>query len=158
MKKSPTLFLAVVCRATLLSPHPLWSRAVPKATGKPGQIVTVPKDLKWTRGSLGHLQASLYGDPAKAGHYNILIKWPKGQMSPAHYHTADRFVYVLSGTWWISTDDRKDLSTAMALPAKSAAAESANQVHWDGSKDEEVTLIVTGVGPSLTVLVPEKKK
>jgi hypothetical protein len=29
-------------------------------------------------------------------------------------------------------------------------------VHWDGAKDEDLVLLVTGLGPMKTVTVPEK--
>ena len=32
----------------------------------------------------------------------------------------------------------------------------AGKVHWDGSKDEDLILLVTGMGPMKTVTVPEK--
>ncbi len=42
------------------------------------------------------------------------------------------------------------------MPEGSFAIDKANQVHWDGSKDEELILLVTGIGPMKTVTVPEK--
>ena len=87
---------------------------IPKTAIKPDSThatFILPKDLKWKKESLGQLQAPLYGDPGKPGPYGILIKWPKGQMSHPHFHTTDRFAYVVQGTWWISTSDHRDPNT-----------------------------------------------
>jgi hypothetical protein len=43
------------------------------------------------------------------------------------------------------------------LPQGSFATDLAGKVHWDGSKDEDLVLLVTGMGPMKTVTVPEKK-
>ena len=115
----------------------------------------LPKDLKWKRENLGQLQAPLYGDPDKPGPYGILIKWPKGQMSHPHFHTTDRFAYVVSGTWWVSTSGHYDPATTYPLPPGSFATDLAGKVHWDGSKTEDLILLVTGMGPMQTVPVPE---
>ena len=116
----------------------------------------LPKDLKWKRESLGQMQAPLYGDPSKPGPYGVVIKWPKGQMSHPHYHTTDRFAYVVQGTWWVATSETFDPATTYPLPQGSFATDLANKVHWDGSKDEDLILLVTGMGPMQTVQVPEK--
>jgi hypothetical protein len=133
--------------------------AIPKTAVKPDPThatFILPKDLKWKKESLGQMQAPLYGDPDKPGPYGILIKWPKGQMSHPHFHTTDRFAYVVKGTWWVSTSDHWDPATTWPLPEGSFATDLANKVHWDGSKDEDLILLVTGMGPMKTVTVPEK--
>jgi quercetin dioxygenase-like cupin family protein len=76
-------------------------------------------------------------------------------MSHPHFHTTDRFAYVVSGTWWVSTSSHYDPATTYPLPQGSFAIDKANQVHWDGSKDEDLILLVTGMGPMKTVTVPE---
>ena len=134
--------------------------AIPKTAVKPDPThatFILPKDLKWKKESLGQLQAPLYGDPDKPGPYGILIKWPKGQMSHPHFHSTDRFAYVVQGTWWISTSEHCYPKTTWPLPQGSFATDLAGKVHWDGSKDEDLILLVTGMGPMKTVTVPEKK-
>jgi hypothetical protein len=133
---------------------------IPKTAVKPDPThatFILPKDLKWKKESLGQLQAPLYGDPDRPGPYGILIKWPKGQMSHPHFHTTDRFAYVVSGTWWVSTSSHYDPASTYPLPQGSFATDLAGKVHWDGSKDEELVLLVTGMGPMKSVPIPEKK-
>ena len=149
------LLLAAAATPTMAQPMP----AIPKMAIKPDPThatFLLPKDLKWKKESLGQLQAPLYGDPNKSGPYGILIKWPKGQMSHPHFHTTDRFAYVVQGTWWISSSEHWDPKTTWPLPQGSFATDLANKVHWDGSKDEDLILLVTGMGPMKTVTVPEK--
>jgi hypothetical protein len=117
--------------------------------------VVLPKDIKWTKQGLGQLQAPLYGDPDKPGPYGILIKWLPGNMSRPHFHTTDRYAYVVSGTWWVSTSHHYDPATTWPVPAGSFAVDIANKVHWDGAKGETVILEVTGMGPMKTISVPE---
>ena len=63
---------------------------------------------------------------------------------------------MVSGTWWISTSAHYDPATTYPLPQGSFATDLAGKVHWDGSKDEDLILLVTGMGPMKTVTVPEK--
>lgn len=133
--------------------------AIPKTAVMPDKThatFILPKDLKWKKESLGQMQAPLYGDPNKPGPYGVIIKWPKSQMSRPHYHTTDRFAYVVQGTWWVATTETFDPATTYPLPVGTFATDLAGKVHWDGSKDEDLILLVTGMGPMKTVTVPEK--
>ena len=78
----------------------------------------LPKNLKWKVESLGQLQAPLFGDPTKPGPYGVLIKWLPGHMSRPHFHSTDRWAYVVSGTWWVSTSNHYDPSTTWPLPPR----------------------------------------
>jgi hypothetical protein len=154
-----TAFAALALCAVLTPAMAQNMPAIPKTAVKPDPshaTFILPKDLKWKKESLGQLQAPLYGDPAKPGPYGILIKWPKGQMSHPHFHTTDRFAYVVKGTWWVSTSTHWDPKTTWPLPEGSFATDLAGKVHWDGSKDEDLILLVTGMGPMKTATVPEK--
>ena len=106
---------ALLCTAVVGAQAPAKSALIiPPTAVKPDPthaVYVLPENLKWTKESLGQLQAPLYGDPNKPGPYGILIKWPKGQMSRPHFHTTDRYAYVVSGTWWVSTSDHYDPAT-----------------------------------------------
>jgi len=41
------------------------------------------------------------------------------------------------------------------VPAGSFVLHNPNKIHYDGAKDEEVMLQITGIGPSATKLVDE---
>jgi quercetin dioxygenase-like cupin family protein len=122
---------------------------------------TLPADIQWTGGPLsGSYQARLFGDPSKPGPYGILIKWMPGNFSHPHFHSQDRWVYVVSGTWWVSTSTHFDPSQTYPLPAGTFATDLANTVHWDGAKagGEPAVLELVGMGPVTTIEVDESGK
>jgi quercetin dioxygenase-like cupin family protein len=102
------------------------------------------KDIKWQN---GEGQSLLFGDPDKPGIYGVLIKWLPGHHSKPHFHSTDRYVYVVSGTWWVSASATYDTSKMYPVPAGSFVTDIANTVHWDGAK--------AGRGPCLLMLVGE---
>lgn len=123
----------------------------------PKSIVTVlPTDLVWTRDPLGQEQAPLFGDPSKPGPYGVAIKWLPGHFSHPHTHSTDRWAYVAKGTWWVSSSSHRDPATTYPVPQGTFGIDLANKVHWDGAKDEEVILIVMGMGPIDSKLAEEK--
>jgi len=117
-------------------------------------IFAKDKDLKWYNDPQykGELQANLFGDPSKPGMYGILVKWPAGQFSRPHFHSQDRFVYVVSGIWWVSSDDVFDPNKTTPMPAGSFVVDLGNKVHWDGAKKEtgDTILELVGMGPVVT--------
>lgn len=116
---------------------------------------TPPKDVKW-KVSDGSEQAVIFGDPAKPGLYGILIRWKAGHFSRPHFHNSDRYAYVISGTWWVSSSDTYDLSNTYPMPAGSVVTDLANTVHYDGAKDGDALLELVGMGPVTTT--PAEKK
>ena len=72
-------------------------RADPKAL-----TFTLPADIKWSGGTTSQ-QAVLVGDPSKEGFYVVLTKWLPHNNSRPHFHPNDRFITVISGTWWVGT-------------------------------------------------------
>lgn len=111
------------------------------------------KDIRWT-GETGEKQALLFGDPAKPGIYGVLIRWDPGHYSKPHFHTTDRYIYVISGTWWVSASEQWDPAKTYPVPAGSYVRDLANTIHWDGAKDEPTLLMLVGTGPMTTVRPP----
>lgn len=119
-----------------------------------------PAGIQWKCGNSGECEAPLFGDPKKAGIYGLLIKWLPGHFSSPHSHSTDRYAYVLSGTWWVSSSDTVDPAMAYPMPAGSFVTDIANTVHWDGAKDEPAILEMVGMGPMITTQLadaPAKK-
>jgi quercetin dioxygenase-like cupin family protein len=114
------------------------------------------KDIHWT-GDAAQKQAVLFGDSAKPGIYGVLIQWEPGHYSRPHFHTTDRYVYVVSGTWWVSSSTTYDPAKTYPVPAGSYVRDLANTVHWDGAKDGPCLLLLVGEGPMTTTRVPETK-
>jgi len=95
----------------------------------------------------------LMGDPDKPGPYIVLVKWLPGNFSRPHFHPNDRFITVLKGTWWVGTGTKFDISQTVPMPAGTFVTHFGKQIHWDGAKDEEAMLLITGQGPATTTRV-----
>jgi quercetin dioxygenase-like cupin family protein len=109
---------------------------------------TLPDHIKWTPLLEGAQSAVLVGDPSKPGWYVMLVRWMPHHFSRPHFHPHDRYVTVLSGTWWVSSSDKYDPDATVPMPAGSFVTDLAKQVHWDGAKNEPVTLEIVGEGPA----------
>lgn len=108
----------------------------------------LPDQIKWVDTGRGISQAVLVGDPSKPGLYVLLAKWHPGKMSRPHFHPNDRFITVLSGTWWVGWGDKYDPDSTFPMPAGSFVTHYAKQIHYDGAKDGEVVLEIVGMGPA----------
>jgi quercetin dioxygenase-like cupin family protein len=91
--------------------------------------------------------AILEGDPAKPGLYVIRMKFPRGVMSRPHSHSEDRLAVVISGTWWTGTGTEFRPDQTVPLKPGSFMKHPAGAPHFDGAKDEEVIVQISGRGP-----------
>src|SRR5262245_53459545 len=120
---------------------------------------TLPEQIEWKDplGVSGAKTAVLFGDPSKPGLYVMLIKWLPGNFSRPHYHPNDRFFMVVKGTWWVGTGRKFDPGYTVPMRAGTFVTHFAKQVHWDGAKDEEAIIFLSGDGPATTTRVEEAK-
>ncbi|MGE4064237.1 MAG: cupin domain-containing protein [Rhodospirillaceae bacterium] len=121
----------------------------------------LPADVKWTPAATAGLEtAVLAGDPARPGSFYITLnRWKPGHFSRPHFHENDRFIYVISGTWWVGTGDVFDPDKA-TVPMRAGAfiTHHAKQVHWDGAKaGEEAVIAIMGIGPAASRPSPTAK-
>ncbi|MEA2949072.1 MAG: hypothetical protein QOI40_4402, partial [Alphaproteobacteria bacterium] len=109
----------------------------------------LPDQIKWNPPNAGGSQnAVMVGDPAKPGLYVVLNKWLKGDhFSRPHSHPNDRFITVLGGTWWVGSGTTFDPDNSVAMPAGTYVTHFGKQVHWDGAKTEDASLLIFGEGP-----------
>ncbi len=108
---------------------------------------TLPDKIQWHDDPMGLKSAVMYGDPSKPGLYIMLVKWLPGHMSHPHFHPNDRFITVLSGTWWVGTGTKFDPNATVPLPAGTFVTHFGKQIHYDGAKDVEAVLEIVGEGP-----------
>jgi hypothetical protein len=108
----------------------------------------LPDQIKWTDEPLGSKHAVVWGDPDKPGLYIVLVKWTAHHMSHPHFHPNDRFITVLSGTWWVGTGSKFDPDTTVPLPAGTFVTHFGKQIHYDGAKDGDAVLEIVGEGPA----------
>jgi hypothetical protein len=121
--------------------------------------IKLPEQIPWSAvNARGGQQAVLAGDPSKPGFYAVMVKWTKGNhFSHPHFHPNDRFITVLSGTWWVGTGAHFDPDKgSVPLPAGSFVVHTGKEVHWDGAKDEDAVLLIVGEGPETATEVAEK--
>lgn len=118
---------------------------------------TPPDKLVWGGNPKGEQQIKLFGDPDKPGMYGVLIKWAPGTGSHPHMHDQDRFIYVVSGTWWVSSSSHYDPKLTHPMPAGSYVEDIKNTVHWDGARagGPPAILELVGMGPVKTIQVDD---
>jgi quercetin dioxygenase-like cupin family protein len=155
-------WLVAIAMVALLSAGSSIGSAKPKAAARPAGIdpaaitYKLPNQITWT-GKEGVAQtATLVGDPTKPGLYIQLVKWFPHNMSHPHFHPNDRYITVLSGTWWVGTGTKFDPDATVPMPAGSYVVDIAKQVHYDGAKDEMAVLEIVGEGPA--TLTPAEVK
>ncbi len=118
----------------------------------------LPKDIKWTGRPGQQETANLYGNPNQPGPYAILIKWYPGNFSRPHTHDKTRWIYVVSGTWWVSSSSVFDIRNTYPLHAGSASVDEAGAIHYDGARKGEKepgVILLAGIGPVNSVQVDE---
>ncbi|HZQ71593.1 MAG TPA: cupin domain-containing protein [Burkholderiales bacterium] len=104
----------------------------------------------------GISQVVLEGDPAVPGKvYVVRNRFAPGTFSPPHFHPETRYIVVLKGTWWVGSGPKFDKEATTPVPAGGFVVHHPNQIHWDGAKDEEAVVQITGIGPGTTILVDE---
>jgi quercetin dioxygenase-like cupin family protein len=110
--------------------------------------IQLPADIQWKANPSGSENAVLVGDPAKPGLYVVLTKWKAGHNSKPHSHPNDRFITVISGTWWVGTGTDYSPEHLKPVPAGSFVTHYGKEVHYDGTKDEDTILQIVGIGPA----------
>jgi hypothetical protein len=112
-------------------------------------------ELEWLEDTAnpGNWYAVLSGDPTEPSPYVLLNKVMANHFTQPHIHPRAREVYVVQGTWWVGTGTDLNPDKSVAKPEGSRVENRANEVHWDGAKDEDVLLLVGGEGPATTEFV-----
>jgi quercetin dioxygenase-like cupin family protein len=117
-------------------------------------------DIQWIENPAapGLKVALLYGNPPNPGPYVIRVRFAPGTFSPPHFHPEERQIVVLKGTWWVGSGPKWDRDATTPLPAGSFVVHHPNQIHYDGAKEEEVVVQISGVGTNGITLVDESGK
>ena len=113
-------------------------------------VFKLPDQIQWVENKqAGNAQAVVMGDPTKPGPYIVLTKWYAGNhFSRPHFHPNDRYITVLKGTWWVGSGPTFDPASTVPMPAGSTVTHFAKGVHYDGAKDEDAVLQISGEGPA----------
>lgn len=97
--------------------------------------------------------AILEGHPDEEGLYVIRARFSPGRFSKPHYHSTDRLVTVISGTWYAGTDASFDKDKTIPLGPGDFMKHPAGAVHYDGARDEVAIVEIRGMGPVVTTPV-----
>lgn len=95
----------------------------------------------------------LAGDPGAVGLYVIRARFKPGTFTRPHYHGEARHISVLSGTWWGGHGATFAPETTIPIRAGGFVTHPAGMIHYDGARDEEVIVEITGIGPTSTHFV-----
>jgi quercetin dioxygenase-like cupin family protein len=157
---SSLLLASPVLRAETLeqlisSGPPSTSIAKPDPTHIP---IVFGKDIQWKGDPKGEQIAALFGAEDKPGIYGVLIKWNPGANSKPHFHSMVRYIYVVTGTWWVNSSTTYDKSKMYPVPAGSFVTDVPNTIHWDGAKEGTTPCIIllVGEGPMVTTRYEQK--
>jgi hypothetical protein len=146
------LGLGLACSAALSAAEGPFATLNPKAIS-----IRLPDDIQWKGPNSEGLEIiALAGDASKPGVYVVLAKWYAHHLSRPHFHPNDRFITVLSGTWWVNTGRKYDPDHMKPVPVGSFVTHYANEVHYDGAQDGDVVLEIVGMGPG--TLIPAEDK
>ena len=112
----------------------------------------LPDHIDWkpAAGLPGAESATLVGDPGKPGFYVVMNRFHAGAFSHPHYHPNDRYILVVSGTWWAATGatfDPERLTTPFG--PGTFVTHAGRQVHYDGARagSGDVVVMIFGQGP-----------
>jgi quercetin dioxygenase-like cupin family protein len=92
----------------------------------------------------------LFGNPAEAGFYTILLYVPAHTTIQAHSHRDNRMAAVLAGTWNFGYGTAFDEKALENLPPGSVYSEPAGVNHFARTDDAPSIVEVSGFGPTDT--------
>ncbi len=143
-----TIFaLLALAPAALASEHAEAHKT--SAAPKPMAMFITADEIKWAEAppSLpkGAQITVLHGDPSKKGLYTMRLKMPDGYKIPAHWHTQDEQLTILSGTFVLHMGDKMD-AAAPDLDAGSYHFLPGRMHHSAETKGETV-LQINAMGP-----------
>ena len=146
-------FLIAVATAAL-------AMTLPALAEQPADVMSITQEADITfvpsKTTPGLAQAVLLGDPSVPGQvYVVRNKFSPDTFSLPHFHPEARYIQVLKGTWWLGSGPVQDLAKTTPVKAGGFVVHHPGKIHWDGAKDEETVIQITGIGPSGTTRVDE---
>ena len=126
-------------------------------------ISLTPSEMKWfdhvSTYHNGIKISDLVGNLKKPEPYSRRIILPANMVENPHYHLdRARTITIISGTLYYAYGDRYDESKLKAFPAGSFITEPRKIPHFVVTKKEGVILQVSGIGPSKTVYLDNKRR
>jgi hypothetical protein len=119
------------------------------ADAPPAWVLHEPATIEWRVAETlppGAMIAVLEGDPAQPGFFTMRIKMPDGYRVPAHWHSQQERVTVISGMLNLGSGDGFDPSATKALPAGTYSSMPPHMTHF-GWMTGETVLQLSTIGP-----------
>jgi hypothetical protein len=116
----------------------------------------IPERIEWrpAAGLTGTDTSVLVGDPARPGLYVVLNRFHPGNFSRPHYHPNDRYILVISGTWWASTGAAFEPErNTVPMRDGTFVTHFGREVHYDGARagGEPAVVMIFGMGPGTRI-------
>jgi hypothetical protein len=119
-------------------------------------VFELPDQINWKESATaGNANAVLYGDPSEPSPYIVSVKWHAGHMSHPHFHLNDRFITVISGTWWVGAGTKFDPEATVPMPAGSFLTHFGKKIYYAGAKESD-TVEIVGEGPAISTPAEQK--
>ncbi len=149
---SKRFLVAAFCLAGLVAASASTSPTLPQMRMTPAELRASSFDGSQvgSSGVAGIHSKVLFGDPAKAGFYTILLFVPANKTIQAHSHRDNRMAAVLSGTWHFGYGTHFDEKSLKTLPEGSVYSEPAGVDHFAQTGSTAVTVEISGYGPTDT--------
>ena len=148
------MFKSIVVTLLCIASSTLAARAqtLPQMRMTPAEIKTGPTDNNQIGSSelAGVHTKVLFGDPAKAGFYSILLFVPAHVTIEAHTHRDNRVATVVSGEWRFGYGDHFDVKRLKTLPPGSVYSEPGSVEHFAQTAETAVVVQISGYGPTDT--------
>jgi len=129
--------------------------ALPAAAGVERFERISPDEFTWEELRPGLSIAVVHGDPASEGFYVIRATFQPGTFSQPHFHKNDRIVTVIKGTWWTGIGPVLEKNASSPLMPGSVMKHPGGEAHYDGAKEDEVIVQISGMGPADLIYVDE---
>ena len=130
------------------------AQSVPEMRMTPAEIRATALDSNQigSSGLAGVHTKVIFGNPAKAGFYSILLFVPASTTIQAHSHRDDRLATVVSGEWHFGYGDHFDPRLLKTLPPGSVYSEPGgiDHNHFARTDGDPVIVQISGYGPTDT--------
>ena len=152
-RRSSMIIMTLVASLAVLAPVSVTS-ADPNSDGQGFAIVQTGEET-WQQipGVDGLSYMKVYGDSSQPGVYVVRVRFDPWTMTMPHYHSQDRIVAVIKGPWYAGTDSQFDPENATPISAGGYMLHPAGGVHFDGAKEQQAIVQITGNGPTTTTFL-----
>ena len=152
-KRSSMIIVMLVASFALVAPVSV-TNADPDSDGQGFAIVQSGEETWQENPRLdGVSYIKVYGDSSQPGVYVVRVLFNPWTMTMPHYHSQDRIVAVIKGPWYAGTDLQFDPDNVTPISAGGYMLHPAGGVHFDGAKEQQAIVQITGNGPVTTTFL-----